>query len=169
MQSAKNELCINNNQKETAMSFVKFVTLTALSIIPSFAFATETKNFARCYGDHHGSYLNLRTITGSEGLAQVLIDVSNDSDDAAVVYEISEVSKNGAALQKKAYSWAIRQAIKAEAAGDFYGFVKVKAVSRATGKTLYLNLQKYTGELRHALVIDGYVEAITCPVENIED
>jgi hypothetical protein len=71
-------------------------------------------------------------------------------------------------LQPKAYSWAIRQAIKAEAAGNWYGFIFIKAKS-PSGSIMSVNLQKYTGSLRHALAIDGYIEELTCPRDLVRD
>jgi hypothetical protein len=32
-----------------------------------------------------------------------------------------------------------------------------------------INLQKYTGNLRHALAIDGYIEELTCPGDLVRD
>jgi hypothetical protein len=150
------------------MSLKNTLIVAALSIVPSFALATESKLFASCFGDHHGSYLDLRAISGTEGLAQVVISVTGDGEDPARFFQVVEVSKNFQPLEVKAYSWAIRQAIKAEAKNEWYGFIKVKAVSD-TGSVMYINLQKFTGSLRHALVIDGVVEELTCPVENVKD
>jgi hypothetical protein len=132
------------------------------------ASATQTTRFASCYGDHHGSYLNLWTVEGGEGLAQVNAVVTNDNDEQpARVYQIVELTKNSTPLPMKAWSWAIRQSIKADAAGEFYGFIFAKALG-ANGSTMYINLSKYTGSLRHALVIDGYVEELTCPVDRLK-
>jgi hypothetical protein len=150
------------------MSFHKVLTMAALVTLPTLAMATESKQFVRCFGDHHGSYLSLNAISGSEGLAQVLIGVTNDSDNPAEFYEIKEITKGGVALPLKSYSWAIRQAIKAEAAGDWYGYLKVTA-RNSKGTVLYMNLQKYSSTLRHALVIDGNVEALTCPLDQVQD
>jgi len=142
------------------------IIVLAASLLPALALASQSKKFASCSGDHHGSYINLWAISGSEGIAQVNVGVSNDSDDPAVFYQVKEISKNGEVLPLKSYSWAIREAIKAEAKGVFYGFIKVTA-ENASGKKLYINLQKHTGTLRHALAIDGYIEQLTCPVASI--
>lgn len=142
----------------------------ALALAPSFAFATQTKQFASCYGDHHGSYLDMIAVLSSatNEVVQVNIGVSNDSGQPPVFYTIKELTKNGEKLQPKAYSWAIRQAIKAEAKGEFYGFLKITATN-AKGSVMHVNLQKFTGTLRHALSIDGYIEELTCPVERVQD
>ena len=125
------------------------------------ALATQTKVIASCYGEHHGSYLKLRDVYGSEGLAQTVITVTTDNEEAPPrFFVIEEVSKNFQPLQPKAFSWAIRQAIKASAANEWYGYVKVRALD-SNGVVLYLNLQKYTG-FANALVIDGNVEQLTC-------
>ncbi|MCA2960162.1 MAG: hypothetical protein IOD12_07910 [Silvanigrellales bacterium] len=141
----------------------------ALSLAPSFALATQTRNFASCYGDHHGSYLNLWSVVGSasDDIAQVNIAVSNDSGDEPEIFHVTEVTKSGAVLAVKAYSWAIRQAIKAEAKDDFYGFVKVKAVNIVNGEVLYMNLNKFVGS--DAMSIDGNMERLVCPADRVID
>ena len=98
----------------------------------------------------------------------MLIGVTGDGEEPANFFEITEITKNGAVLPLKSYSWAIRQAIKAEAAGTWYGYLKVTAKD-AFGTVLYMNLQKFTSELRHALVIDGNVETLTCPLDQVQD
>ena len=141
----------------------------AASLLPAFAFATESKNFASCYGEHHGSYLALWAVSGSSGeVAQVNVGVSNDSGNPPVYFQVKEITKNGQVLPVKSYSWAIRQAIKAEATGTAFGFLKVTAVN-AAGIKMYINLHKYTGTLRHALAIDGIIEALTCPLDRVVD
>lgn len=132
------------------------------------ALAAETKTFAKCYGDHHGSYVDFVAQIDGQAVNGLQIAISNDSDDPAVLYTVSEVKKNGDLLQPKAYSWAIRQAIKSDAAGEWYGFVFIKAVAPG-GSTLFINLSKFTGSLRHALAIDGYIEELTCPLDQIVD
>lgn len=144
-----------------------FVSL-ALMLVPSLASATESIRFASCYGDHHGSYLNLWSIHGSEGLAQVNLVITNDDDlQEPKIFQVSKLTKDGVEMPLKSWSWVIRQALKAEARDEFYGFVMVTAEGPAG--QLYLNLQKYTGRLRHALVINGYVEELTCPMDSIRD
>jgi|GEM_PF-2759125 len=142
----------------------------AVSLVPAFALATQSKNFASCTGDHHGSYLKLWSITGADNVvSQVNIIRTDDSDNPGKVFQVKELSKDGVALPVKSYSWAIRQAIKAEAAGTWYGFIKIKAVNPNTGSVMFINLQKYNGTLRHALAIDGYIEELTCPLASVVD
>lgn len=132
------------------------------------AYAHNSRTFAKCYGEHHGSYLSLIALTNQNAVSDVVIERSGDSDFPAVAYVIENITKNGQSLMVSAYSWAIRQAIKAAARGDFYGFLMVEAVS-TSGSKMYLNLNRWTGDLEHALVIDGYVEPLTCPVDLITE
>lgn len=136
----------------------------ALCVAPSFAFATESTNFANCYGDHHGSYLDLFSIVGTvtNDIVQVNIARTDDAGLEPEIFQVVEVTKNGAPLQVKAYSWAIRQAIHAVNNNEFYGFVKVKAVNVDNGELLYMNVNKFGGS--DAMSIDGYIESLTCSV-----
>jgi hypothetical protein len=147
------------NYKQSIQAVFLFGALLSSAASP--ALATQTKVIANCSGDKHVSYLQLRDVYGSEGLAQTLIDVAkyNDSEPKGL-FVIDEVYKNAQPLQPKAFSWAIRQAMKADTEGTWYGYLKVKAVS-ASGLVVYLNLQKYNGA-GNALVIDGDVEQLSC-------
>jgi hypothetical protein len=142
----------------------------ALVALPAVSLATQTKDFARCFGDHHGSYLSLWSVTGSEGLAQVNIIVTTDADESEVparIFQVEEITKDGAVLPLKAYSWALRQSIKAEAKSEYFGYLKVRALS-SDGSVLYMNMQKIGG-LSHSLVIDGTAELLNCPVSSVQD
>ena len=124
------------------------------------AFADQGKRFAACYGDHHGTYLDFKT--DAKGTAYV--ETSNDGDDAPVKWTILSVEKDASKLQPKAYSWAIRQAIQASAQDGEYGMVMVKA--KRDGKIMYVQLNKYLQSANY-LSVEGYVEALTCPLESI--
>jgi hypothetical protein len=154
------------NRKQSIQAAFLFGALTISAASP--ALATQTKVIANCSGDKHGSYLQLRDVYGSEGLAQTLVNVEkyNDSNPKGL-FVIEEVTKDFQPLQPKAFSWAIRQAIKADTEGTWYGYVKVKAVS-FSGVVVYLNLQKYNGA-PNALVIDGDVEQLSCRLVHGEE
>jgi len=154
--------------KEMSFMFIKTTLLAmAFFVAPSLAFATQSKQFASCYGDHHGSYLSLWAVYGSDNaLAQVNIAVSSDNDDPAEFFQVTEVAKNGEKLPVKAYSWAIRQAIKAVASGTVLGVVKVTATN-ASGQVLYMNLNKFGGN--DGMAIDGYIEQLECPLDGVND
>jgi hypothetical protein len=156
------------SSKIAARSVATITATLAIACLPAFAFATQSTNFASCFGHHHGSSLDLWSVSGSlsNEVVQVNIGVSNDSGEAPVFYQVNEVEKDGQPLQVKAYSWAIRQAIKARAKGEYYGFIKVTA-HNAQGKTLYLNINSFMG--LDAIVIDGYVEPLECPLEYVHD
>jgi hypothetical protein len=101
--------------------FVKAIAIhaTLSAVHVGAALATPEIQFAHCYGDHHTSYLDLVAEEKNGIVEGVTILVSGDDDEAPVKkYHVESVTKDGAVLQPKAYSWAIRQAIKAEAAGD---------------------------------------------------
>ena len=151
--------------------FVKAIAIpaTLYAVHVGAALATPEIQFAQCYGDHHGSYLDFVAEEENGIVEAVTILVSGDGEEVPVKkYRIESVTKDGAVLQPKAYSWAIRQAIKAEAAGNWYGFIFIKAKS-PSGSIMSVNLQKYTGSLRHALAIDGYIEELTCPGDLVRD
>ncbi|MCA2960160.1 MAG: hypothetical protein IOD12_07900 [Silvanigrellales bacterium] len=151
------------------MSFSSASVALAVSLLPALGFASQSKNFASCFGDHHGSYLALWAISGADNVvAQVNIGVTDDSDRPARFFQVQEVSKNGVVLPVSSYSWAIRQAIKADAAGTYYGFIKVTAKD-AGGKLLYMNINKPIGSLRAAMAINGVIEELNCPLASVRD
>lgn len=149
------------------MKFNASLLLSLLTVSP-LALGQEQKKFASCYGDHHGSYLKLSAVTKSGVVTSVSIAESGDADFPPVMFRVVEVSKNHQKLEPKAYSWAIRQAIVAESKNEFFGYVKVKAIG-PKNEVMYLNLSKFTGPFRNAMSIDGDIQSLTCPADQVSE
>lgn len=125
------------------------------------ALATESRVIATCAGDHHGSYLTVREIVGTEGLAQLLVIRQDDAENLNI-FEATEMTKDGAQLELKAYSWAFRQVVKAMEDETWYGNIRVKLVDVRTGSKMLLDLQRYASRLESALLIDDSIEPLKC-------
>lgn len=137
------------------------LTLT-LSLLCSSAFA-ESKNFAKCYGDHHGTYVDFFTDVSGK----TYLETSNDGEDLPEQYEITSVSESMVDLDPANYGLAIRQALRSSAKQDgIYGMLMLKA--KRGDSTLYFQINKFMGS-ENFISQDGYVEAMTCPLESIID
>ena len=130
--------------------------LIALALALSTSAFAGTK-FADCTGDHHGTYLEFHK--SADG--RYYIETSNDSDEPAVRWEVTSVTRNQIAVPAVGKSWAIRQAIKAANAQDgSYGQVIVRAENESSSY-FFVQLNKLnTGD--SFLSVDGDVEAIVC-------
>jgi hypothetical protein len=135
--------------------------IVSTTLLSAQAFATESRVIANCNGDHHGSYLTVREIIGSEGLAQLLVIRQDDAENLNI-YEAVEMKKDGAVLPLKAYSWAFRQVVKAMDSETWYGNVRVKLVDARTGSKMLLDLQRYVSTIESALLIDENIEPLKC-------
>lgn len=135
--------------------------------LESKALATESKLIVQCTGSHAAlTVVNIFEVVGSEGLAQVNIVVTSGNGEeegsrSREVYQIQSMTKNSRPLKLSAYSWALRKSAEAIENDQFYGFLFVTAKAY-TGKTLYLNLQRYEGSAPNLMVIEGQVEELSC-------
>lgn len=141
-------------------------TLTSTFVPAAMADLDEARkdSFVSCYGDHHGSYLDFKTLVNSAGALELAIYVSNDSDEGFVVYKVSRFDKDSVAVPASQLKASLLETIADmnDNGADYKGFVMMEA-SSAEGSQMYLNLNKFNDQ--SFLVIDGYVEPLTCRTE----
>ncbi len=131
--------------------------------ISSSAVMADTKTFASCSGDHHGTYVDFLSDLNNEN---VFIQTSNDGDEPPQKFTITSITNYDVSLDMKDYNSAIKEAIKtSNGDGSYEGMLYVEAESGSD--RLLLNLNKYTGE--NFLVLNKYVEALECPTDLIID
>lgn len=118
-------------------------------------------SFVSCFGDHHGSYLDFKTSVSAAGIMELLIYVSNDSDESFVVFKVSRFDRDSVAVPEALSREALIETVNDmnDNGADYKGFVMMEAKS-AQGNQMYLNLNKFNDQ--SFLVIDGYVEPLTC-------
>lgn len=121
-------------------------------------------SFVSCYGDHHGSYLDFKTVINSEGTLELLVYVSNDSDNGFAIYQVSRFEKDSVAIPKSQMKTNLLETVADmnDNGADYKGLVMIKAEG-ADASQMYLNLNKFNDQ--SFLVIDGYVEPLTCRTE----
>ncbi len=142
---------------------MKFLILALTFSSFSSALYAETKTFAACSGDHHGTYVDFLSDMNNEN---VFIQTSNDGDEPPQKFKITNMFNFDVNLDVKDYSSAVKNAIKASNGdGDYDGVLYVEAESGSD--RLLLNLNKFTGE--NFLVLNKYVEALECPTDAVID
>lgn len=115
---------------------------------------------AGCYGDHHGSSLDFRTTTQPDGQVDLWIEVSTDSGISRPAYKVWKFDKDAVAVPTGLWGETLLEAIEMnEDKSAYTEFVFIKATDPA-GSEMILNLNKWNGQ--NFLVIDGYVEPLTC-------
>lgn len=130
------------------------------------ALGTQSDDFMKCHGAHHGWYLDFNAITGSASpdMVQLNITVSTDASPEESPYRtftVESVEKNGQKVPVKSYRWVLKQAVTK---GLEFGYIKVKA--KNGNSVMYLNYNIFgDANLQNAVFIDGHMQSLTCTVK----
>jgi hypothetical protein len=154
----------NHTQGEIWMKNLKSLITLLLIAFSTTALATESENFMKCSGSHHGWYLDFFAVSNHDGdLAQVNIIVSTDADPEESpyrIFQIDSIEKNGQSIKESAFRWVIKQAVSLT---DSYGYVKVSANGIDGESKMYLNFNIFGDvKIQNAVSIDGDIQSLTC-------
>ena len=149
------------------MKTFKIAFLVAILLsVPALAFENK---IATCFGDHHGSYLDI-IYTDSEQTSYLMFHIYTDADEAESPtrkYRLTSFTKGGEIVLGTAKVLAVKNAIET---ATRYGSHEDTII--ATGQNLKnddsnITINLKTRQGKHYLQYeDGYIEELSCQIVN---
>ena len=144
--------------------------IVGLAILGSQAFASESKTIVQCQAtDPAFTSVSFNRVTNPNGLSQLSIVVSRyiDADEgirSEDIYKIDSVEKDRLPVKDEAYSSALLKVVEDIKNDKFDGTIVVKAnpLRSKSDLPLFLNFQRFDGDLPNSMVIGGLALRLNC-------
>jgi hypothetical protein len=146
--------------------------IIGLVILGSQALASEPETIIQCQAtDPAFTMVHVNRATSSNGLSQLSIVVSRSIDAekgtrGEDIYKIVTVEKDRLPLKDEAYSSALFKVIEDTENDRFDGTIVVKAIplKSKSDLPLFLNFQRFDGDLPNSMVIGGLALRLKCTI-----